>query len=196
MPRLPRRRPSIAPTCPACGSDRARVVQRIESIREPDVQGDFKYEITECDACGEATLTFEQAESYSRAYASAVARARNALTPERMYELRMSLGWSQSQMEAAFGIGPKTWGRWERGTVPPSGPAARLLWIAENDRPAFRRMVDWHMHKPARHAKVIGTISQQGVGEPAVGFTFAKSVARNEGRSGVGSETPSNGETV
>src|SRR5687767_11328827 len=121
MPRL-RRRTSQVLSCPACGSEQARLQLRKEPIHEPDVEGDFKYEITICDACGEATLSFEQAESYSRAYAATVARARNALTPDRIYDLRMKLGRTQAEMEKAFGVGPKTWGRWERGTVAPSGP--------------------------------------------------------------------------
>lgn len=149
-----------------------------EPFHEPDVSGHFKAEFTECDACGETLLSFEQADTYTRSYAAAVARARNAITPERILEVRLSLGWSQAKIEEAFGVGPKTWGRWERGTIAPSGPAARLLWIAENDREAFHRMTDSHDPRRQRHIKIAGSIAQQGPGEPTVGYRAAKPVAK------------------
>lgn len=186
MPRTSRRRPSAAVVCPACGSDKAQVIQRVEQFHEPDVQGEFRDEITKCDACGEELFTFEQAEASSRAYAAAVARLRKSPSVDRLYELRMNLKWSQSQMEEAFGVGPKTWGRWERGTVPLTGPAARLLWFAENDRLNFIRMVEEHTRKPARQARVAGSI---GLGEQASGFSAANRIASRTGQ--VSSNGPS-----
>lgn len=195
MTRTRRRRSSVAVTCPACGSDKAQVVPRLEQIHEPDVQGEFRDEITVCESCGEEVFTFEQAEAHSRAYAAAVARARKTMSIERIYDLRLTLGWSQAKMEEAFGVGPKTWGRWERGTVAPSGPAARLLWIAENERSVFMRMVDSHTYKPQRSAHIVGSIAQQGPGVSAVGFAAAKPV-RFTGRSGNGSTLPNEGGPV
>jgi putative zinc finger/helix-turn-helix YgiT family protein len=193
MPRISRRRSPTVVTCPACGSDKAQVVQRVEEFHEPDVRGDFKFEITLCDACGEEILSFEQAEAYSRAYTVAVARARNAPSHERFVDVRMRLGWTQPRMEEAFGIGPKTWGRWERGAIPPSGPALRLLWLAENNPSEFHRLVDAHTHQPQRSAKVVGSIAQQGLGSPAVGY---KTVTQTVGRSGSGSAGSNGGGTV
>ena len=196
MPRVTRRRSTVEITCPACGSDKVQVVPRLEQFHEADVQGDFKDEITQCDACGEAIFTFEQAEAHSRAYAAAVARARNTLTPDRIFDLRMSIGWSQAKMEEAFGVGPKTWGRWERGTVAPSGPAARLLWIAEHDRSEFLRMVDAHTRKTQRNAKIVGSIAQQGPGEPAVGFRTTGPATHKAAGSADGSISSGNGGLV
>jgi putative zinc finger/helix-turn-helix YgiT family protein len=184
MPRTSRRRSPAAVVCPACGSDKAHVIQRVEQFHEPDVQGEFRDEITKCDECGEEVFTFEQAEASAKAYAAAVARARNSPSVERLFELRMNLKWSQAQMEEAFGVGPKTWGRWERGTVPLTGPAARLLWFAENDRLNFIRMVEQHTRKPAKQAKVAGSI---GLGQQASGFTAANRIASRTG------QVPSNG---
>lgn len=193
--RLSRTRSPAAVTCPACGSDKARLAQRLEEFHESDVHGEYRYEITECDECGEEILSFEQAETQSRAYAAAVARARGTPSSERFLELRMTLNWSQTRMEDAFGVGPKTWGRWERGMVAPSGPAARLLWIAENDRQAFFRMVESHTNQPERSIKVVGSIARQGINEPAVGFSTPK-ITRSGGRSGNASLGPSDGGAV
>lgn len=160
--------------CPACGDGAAQVIQRHEKLTEPDVEGEFRYDITRCELCGEEILTFDQAEAHARAYAAAVARARNAMTPDRIHELRQSLGWTQPQMEDAFGVGPKTWGRWERGTVAPTGPATRLMWLAENDRSEFHRLVDAHQRPSLKSSKwVAGSIVQQGIGESAVAFKRA-----------------------
>jgi putative zinc finger/helix-turn-helix YgiT family protein len=178
MPRKPPRRKQESVTCPACGSEKAKIVQRSRPLHEEDVDGTFRDEITECTECGESVYSYEQAMASSRAYAVAAARARGTLTPERLYELRLSLGWSQVQMEEAFGVGEKTWGRWERGTVPLSGPAARLVWLAENDRPAFLSMCDAQRPDRQRQTKVAGSISPQGPGEKAIAFKTAN-VARN-----------------
>jgi putative zinc finger/helix-turn-helix YgiT family protein len=178
MPKAPRRRPPGPTVCPACGDERAQVVQRQEQINEPDVEGEFRFDITACEACGEEILSFDQAEAQARAYAAAVARARNTMTPERIHELRQSLGWSQPQMEDAFGVGPKTWGRWERGTVAPTGPAARLMWLADVDRAEFLRLVEAHQRRPIRQANVAGTIMPQGIGESAIAFRVANGGAR------------------
>lgn len=182
MPRHPSRRTNAPTICPACENDKARVEQRIESIHEPDVVGDFWYDITACDVCGEELLSFEQAVAHARAYAATVARARNSMLPDRIYVLRHALGWSQGQMEEAFGVGPKTWGRWERGTVAPTGPAAKLMWLAENDRSAFLRLVDAHRRQPRRTTQVVGTIVQQGIGEPAAWFRPASNMPTREAR--------------
>jgi putative zinc finger/helix-turn-helix YgiT family protein len=155
-------------------------VPRLLDVIEPDVEGKFRDEITICDACGESVFTFEQAEAHSRSYSAAVARLRNTLTPDRILDLRLSLGWPQTKMEEVFGVGPKTWGRWERGTVAPSGPAARLLWIAENDRDAFFRMAEGHDPRRQRNAKVVGVITPQGPGEQATGFSLAKPSFRKQ----------------
>jgi putative zinc finger/helix-turn-helix YgiT family protein len=150
-----------------------------QEFHEPDVSGDFKAEFTQCDACGETLLSFEQAETFSRSYAAAVARARGAITPERILEARLKLGWPHPRMEEAFGVGPKTWGRWERGTVSPSGPATKLLWLLENDKEAFLRLVEAHDPKKLKHVKIVGSIMQQAPGEEAVGFTHAKTLRRS-----------------
>lgn len=195
MPKLPRRS-DLTPTCPACGNN-ARIAQRLEAFHEPDVQGDFRYEITECEACGEAVLSFEQAEAYERAYAAAVARARNTMNGDRIRELRLRLGKSQTEMEEAFGVGPKTWGRWERGAIAPPGPVARLMWLAEKYPDVFWQMSDAHSRQPQRHMKVAGQIVPLGVGERSIVFRPAKRVAEGRGRlSGSSSADTGNGGAV
>lgn len=172
MPRLTRRSGSPV-VCPGCGSDEARVIQRRETFHEPDAQGDFLYEITQCDACGEELLSFEQAEAESRAYAAAVARARGAMTADRIFDLRMRMGKSQTEMEAAFGVGPKTWGRWERGEVVPTGPAVRLMWLAENRAEVFAQLAE-AQNPNRKHVMVVGAIEPQGPGEEPVAYRISK----------------------
>ena len=197
MPRPHIRRPDAPTVCPACGDDKARIVQRLEPLFEPDVVGDFRYEITACDACGEEILSFEQAEAHARAYAAAVARARGAMTPDRIYELRQSLGWTQENMQEAFGVGPKTWGRWERGMVAPTGPATKLMWLAENNRAAFLQLVDAHRRAPSLSASVVGTIAPQGAGEAAVWYRRSGITASREGKADtVRTHSPTNGGPV
>jgi hypothetical protein len=73
MPRIINRRPTPA-ICPACGSDKARVELKKYELHEPDIEGSFFAEVTQCDECGESVLTLKQAEAHARAYATAAAR--------------------------------------------------------------------------------------------------------------------------
>lgn len=128
-------------TCPGCGSDRAKVVQRTVEFSEDGASGTFSDEITVCDECGEELYSYDQAVAHSRAYSAAVARSLGRFTDDRIRELRLQFGLPQTAMEKAFAIGPKTWGRWEKGTVPPGGPATGLMWVAEQYPSVFRELL-------------------------------------------------------
>jgi hypothetical protein len=60
--------------CPACGDEGARIIKGLWIVSRAGVHSEFDYDVTACDACGEETLTFEQAEAQSHAYKQALAR--------------------------------------------------------------------------------------------------------------------------
>ncbi|MGI8855751.1 MAG: helix-turn-helix domain-containing protein [Thermomicrobiales bacterium] len=52
-------------------------------------------------------------------------------TPEQIHAIRMRLGLKQRQFADVLNVSDKTVKAWEQGINPPSGPALRLLQIAE-----------------------------------------------------------------
>lgn len=52
-------------------------------------------------------------------------------TPEQIHAIRLRLGLKQSQFADVLNVSDKTVKAWEQGINPPSGPALRLLQIAE-----------------------------------------------------------------
>ena len=123
----------------------------------------FPAEISACADCGEEFYTYEQSLAHSRAAATAVREAQGLLSPERIRAARMRMGMTLPQFEHAMGVGAKTVGRWERGTVAPSRAANGMLWLAERHPDVFleyaRERIDVGATAP-RDAAVIATIFQ------------------------------------
>lgn len=123
--------------CPSCGVGRVEVVQRNAEHFDGSVTVTFTDELSKCDSCGEEFYTYEQSQAHSRALAAALREAHGVVAPEKIRAIRMGLRMTIAQFERAMGVGPKTVGRWERGTVTPSSAARGMLWIAEHHPDAF-----------------------------------------------------------
>lgn len=113
-------------TCYVCGGD-ALPVQAPRRVKA----GRRKVEITDhfmqCRACGEEYYLPGQMEESQRRASMAIASKRAALTPSQIRDIRLSLGITQAEGERLVGAGPKTWVRWERGTVVPNALTDLLL---------------------------------------------------------------------
>jgi hypothetical protein len=68
------------------------------------------------------------------------------------------------------------------------------MWIAENERTAFMRMIDAHTYKAMRSVKIAGSIAPQGVGASGVGYRAPKSTVKMRSRND--SMSPDNGGSV
>ena len=121
--------------CPACRSDDLEVTRRDGSVSGGMVS--FPDELTRCTACGEEFYTYEQSMASSRAYATAIREAEQFPSPDAIRQTRLALRMTQQQFERALGVGKKTVVRWERGTVPPSGAAGGMLWLAARHPEVF-----------------------------------------------------------
>jgi len=78
------------------------------------VHGDV---VTQCDNCHDLFYSSVQAKNADRKANDARRRAEGLLTSREVKEVRQGLALSQSQLEAALGVGPKTVVRWENGTA-------------------------------------------------------------------------------
>lgn len=168
-------------SCPHCGSEEIVVVPRAGEYIDGESHIPYPDEVSQCSACGEEFYTYEQSLANSRAITAAVAEANGFLTPERIRRTRVRLGMSQPQFEQSLGVGPKTVGRWERGTVSPGRAANFALWVAEQHPEVFLEYAAVRglgFVAPRREAVVVGQIlaATSGTSRP-VALTHEGAVA-------------------
>lgn len=63
-------------------------------------------------------------------------------TPEQIHAIRLHLGLKQREFADVLNVSDKTVKAWEQGINPPSGPALRLLQIAEAHPELFRERLE------------------------------------------------------
>jgi HTH-type transcriptional regulator / antitoxin MqsA len=84
-----------------------------------------------CGRCKEDFFTPEQMDAVQRTASTVIRDAEGLLHSEEIKRIRKKFRLSQPQMEKVIGTGPKTYGRWERGTVFQSKTVDRLLRILD-----------------------------------------------------------------
>lgn len=117
--------------CPGCRGGPVEVVQRTAEHLDGTLRVSFPDEVSRCTDCGEVFYTYEQSLAHSQAVTAALRDDRSLMSRERIRAARVNLRMTIPQFEQAMGVGMKTVGRWERGTVPPSRAANGMLWLAE-----------------------------------------------------------------
>jgi HTH-type transcriptional regulator / antitoxin MqsA len=112
--------------CPICDS-RADLFRETRVLKFGRRETAVEHELYRCPNCAEEWYTPEQmALSQSRA-AAAIRQEDRLLEPEEIRSIREGLELSQADFERLLCFGPKTVGRWERGTVFPNKSSDMLL---------------------------------------------------------------------
>lgn len=102
--------------CPICDAPGQRVSERRE-LKLGRRSAEVEHELYRCPQCGEAWYTPDQMDRAQALAADEIRRAEGLLAPEEIRGIREALDLSQADFERLLGFGPKTVGRWERGTV-------------------------------------------------------------------------------
>src|SRR5947207_1343575 len=118
--------------CPTCKRGKIEIVRSTAEHFRDGLRVTFADEFSRCGRCGEEYYTNEQSRAHSRALTAALRNAQGLMSGERIRAARRRLGMTLPEFEKAMCVGAKTAGRWERGTVPPTGAANIGLWLAEN----------------------------------------------------------------
>lgn len=102
--------------CPLCDSKGQLVRERrpLKMGRRSVVVDQAFYR---CASCREEWFNPEQMDAIQRRAAEQVREDEDLLSPDAIKAIREDLELSQGQFEKLLGFGPKTVGRWERGTV-------------------------------------------------------------------------------
>jgi putative zinc finger/helix-turn-helix YgiT family protein len=119
--------------CEACGKGDINVVVMPATYSKDGVTVSYADEYSICSDCGEEFYTKAQSAANSRAITAAIRQAKDLPTGEEVRDARINkLHMTLPEFEQALCVGPNTVGRWERGTVAPSGVATGMLWLAIN----------------------------------------------------------------
>lgn len=95
--------------------------------------------------CGECCLTSyvgSQISEHELAVAAAVRDIDGLLSAEDLRRIRAKYRFKQTDMEKMLSTGEKTWTRWERGKVPHSKAADKLLRIMSKDPKVARHLME------------------------------------------------------
>jgi HTH-type transcriptional regulator / antitoxin MqsA len=127
--------------CPDCGGVVSRGHDAFEAHigrRTVSVPGDYE----RCrGVCGEFYFAPGEMDAVMKR-ASAIIRAEEGLlTPGDIKAFRKGIGLSQQQLEDLLGAGPKTVGRWEKGTVIQNGATDTLLRLLQDVPEALQHLL-------------------------------------------------------
>jgi putative zinc finger/helix-turn-helix YgiT family protein len=118
--------------CVLCGGSATKV----RETKKAKYRGEVVKVVTElfrCSSCGEGFVAPEQARTHIHAVKNEVRKKDGLLPPEKITAIREKLGLTQSEMEAALGIGPKMVVRWESGKVIQSKGHDNTLRLLDSD---------------------------------------------------------------
>lgn len=127
-----------AEVCKHCEEGHVEVVQMSSVYSDGNVHVTYADEFSKCPHCGDEFYTFEQSMARSRAMTAAIRKSQGLPSGEEIRATRIRLGMSLPEFERAMGVGKKTIGRWERGTVAPTAAANIGLWLAKNYPETFK----------------------------------------------------------
>ena len=132
-------------SCAVCDSEKAKRIRRKFDARYNQMPVVIENaEMYRCESCGEEFFTPEQSRELSRRIKNQVREEWGLLSPERIVEIRRSLGLSQSELEELFGLGEKVVTRWENGRViqgRTADVALRLLEMEPGLLPKLRKQL-------------------------------------------------------
>jgi HTH-type transcriptional regulator / antitoxin MqsA len=128
--------------CAICGSE-AHLVREERDVPVGHLRTRVADEYYQCDACGEAYHTAQQAEAVERRAVERLRQEDRLLLPAEIRAIREGLGLTQSQFERLLGMGPTTASRWENGHVIPSASSDALLRLIRTNPENARLLAQW-----------------------------------------------------
>ncbi|CAN5918635.1 hypothetical protein BH11GEM2_BH11GEM2_34560 [soil metagenome] len=112
--------------CTDCGGAIARRTDAFDAHigrRTVSVPGEYD----RCADCGEFYFAPGEMDAMMKRASGIVRAEEGLLLPEQIKAFRKGIGLTQPQLEDLLGAGPKTVGRWEKGTVIQNGATDTLL---------------------------------------------------------------------
>ncbi|MGA0607973.1 type II TA system antitoxin MqsA family protein [Phenylobacterium sp. VNQ135] len=119
--------------CPECGSADRTVETRLFEVHHSGEVRTISDEQTVCRTCGVVSYVGGQISRHEYAVAAALRDIDGLLSAEELRAIRCKYALRQADLEKMLSTGPKTWTRWERGKVPQSKTADKLIRLLAGD---------------------------------------------------------------
>ena len=128
--------------CPKCGQ--AGVQERVAPFAFEHGGKSMSIEDRQmfCENCGNISYAGKQISDHEYAVARAIREAEGLLSAEELRRIRSKYRLRQTDMEQMLSVGPKTWTRWERGKVPQSKAADKLIRLIAEDPDVAHRLME------------------------------------------------------
>lgn len=95
-----------------------------------------------CENCGNVSYAGKQISDHEFSIAKAIREAEGLLSAEELRRIRCKYRLRQTDMEQMLSVGPKTWTRWERGKIPQSKAADKLIRLIAEDPDVAQRLME------------------------------------------------------
>lgn len=129
--------------CGVCGG-KATLTRKEREVRIGQRGVVVEDEFYRCTACGEELYLPGMMDAVMRRASDRIRREDGLLAPEQIRGIRERYGLTQGEMERLLGVGPKTYVRWERGTVFQNAATDALLRLLDANPENARLLAEWH----------------------------------------------------
>ena len=147
--------------CAACGShavsERVAAVKHVVGRREVVIDNDRHLH---CSACGNVSYRGVMLDENQQAIAAKIRTEDGLLTLDELKAVRLKYGFTQAEMEKLLTIGPKTWGRWERGKVVQSNAADEMIRQLAKNPDVLRDLMKAHGVRSDTAEQMLNAIDQ------------------------------------
>ncbi len=146
---------TAADRCTECGREAESVVG--EFIVEHSGQTrKVSDSYMQCVGCGVVSYVGAQISAHEHAVAACIREIDGLLSADELRAIRMKYSLRQIDLEKMLSTGPKTWTRWERGKVPQSKTADKLIrLLAINPSLVLRFMRDARIDNAEAEATLV-----------------------------------------
>ncbi len=141
--------------CIACGEGEQRTCRAEYRVEHNGQTRLIEDERSVCDHCGQISYVGDQISRHELAVAAAIREIDGLLSADELRAFRTRYCLKQTDLEAMLSTGPKTWTRWERGKVPQSKTADKLVrLLAANPGVVRKLMSEAKVSNPEAEAAV------------------------------------------
>ena len=128
--------------CSVCGANTLEEVTAEYIVEHNGQRRQFDERRMQCSQCHNVSYAGAQASEHELAVAAALRNIDGLLSAEQLLGIRNKYRLKQTDMEQMLSTGPKTWTRWERGKVPQSKPADKLIRLMADDPTIAHRLME------------------------------------------------------
>jgi putative zinc finger/helix-turn-helix YgiT family protein len=128
--------------CAVCGNEAMEEVTVPLTIEYAGRTKTIQDRRMRCSVCETLCYQGSQISEHEEAVAAAERELGGLLSPQELCQIRLKYKFKQTEMEQMLSTGPKTWTRWERGKIPQSKAADKLIRVIAEYPDVARKLME------------------------------------------------------